>query len=371
MTIAINAGFTDIDLRDNNTLFLFECFSKLAQQHPQHQFIYLCSGVFNEIYITSKNTKAISIGSFTKNSLLLQYRLNYKLPALLRKQKVDVFISTNYCSLRTKVPQCLIINNLSFLHHPQLFTPSWLRFYKSNTPKFLAKATTVVTHLQFLKNEINTQYKIAPDKISVSYYGINKKITPISWEQKNAVKEEFTNGVEYFLYAGPIAPQQNLITLLKAFSFFKKRQKSNMQLVIASTNMATDEAFIKSLALYKYKEAVKFLPNLPTDAMAPIMASAYAFVYPSATEIFEPTVTQAMQSGVPVIANPSKTITEVCGNAALYCNPTDFNDIADKMMMLFKDENKRNELIVKGQQQTSIYNCNKTTDALWQTIVNT
>ena len=85
---------------------------------------------------------------------------------------------------------------------------------KSNTPKFLTKATTVVTHLQFLKNEINTQYKIAPDKVSVCYYG-NNKITPINWEQKNEVKEEFTNGVEYFLYAGSMAPQQNLIILEK------------------------------------------------------------------------------------------------------------------------------------------------------------
>ena len=95
--------------------------------------------------ILADNILPVITGPKTKNRLLLQYWLNYKVPAVLRKHKVDVFVSIGNCSLRTKVPQCLVINELAFLHYPQFFTRSWFRFHKKNTPGFLNKATIITT----------------------------------------------------------------------------------------------------------------------------------------------------------------------------------------------------------------------------------
>lgn len=370
MTIAVNAGFPDFYSTGNDAHFIIECFSRLALRYPQHQFIYIFDKAFDTVNIASKNSTPVVIGLPAKNPLLLQYWFNYKIPALLRKHKVDVFVSAGgYCSLRSKVPQCLIINDLSFLHHPQLFTRSWLRFYKSNTVKFLTKAKTIVSHSQFLKKEIITHYKIADDKISVAYHGIGENFTAIGWQQKDAVKQTHTQGLEYFLYSGPIHPQQNLMALLKAFSFFKKRQKSNMQLVIASTTKTNDAAFIKSLASFKYRKEVKLLEHVPDASMTAITAAAYAVVYTPIGEGFGWSLTEAMYSDVPVITSRTGTNVEICGDAALYVNPNDFNDIADKMMLLFKDENMRNKLIAKGRQQAGLYNWNKTIAVVWDALL--
>jgi glycosyltransferase involved in cell wall biosynthesis len=369
MIIAVNTNFAPGVFLNGSADFIFECCSRLAQQYPQHQFIYLVDKGFTAKNITVKNiTAVVATGSQTKNPLLFQYWLNYKLPLLLRKHKAGVFVSTGYCSLRTKVPQCVIVNDLSFLQQPQYFKKNWLRFYKNNTPKFLGKAKNIITVSQFLKQEIIEQYKIPANKIEVAHPGSSPIFKPVNWQVKDAVKEKYTGGLEYFLYAGSIHPQQNLITLLKAFSFFKKRQKSNMQLIIASATVATDKEFAKSLATFKYRHEVKILENTPPDLLSQITATAYALVYPSPYDGFGVLPAQAMQCDVPVITSHTKALTETCSDAALYIDPNDFNDIAEKMMLLFKDEDKRNQLIIKGRQQAMLFNRDKTAAVVWEAI---
>lgn len=369
MIIAVNAGFSNTN-SGNDAAFIFEYFSKLAQQNPQHQFIYIVGNLFEKKYITSKNITLVIAGPPIKNPLLLWYRLNYKVPAILRKYKADVFVSAGgYCSLRTKIPQCVIVNDLSFLQQPQFFTSSWLRFYKSTTAKYLVKAKTLLATSQFLKQEIIDNYKIEKNKINVAYSVTSDFFKPITWQQKDNTKENYSDGKEYFLYSGHIHHNKNLIILLKAFSFFKKRQKSNMQLVLASRNAITDKMFIKDLASFKYRDEVKVLANVQPETMANITASAYAMVYPLHYDGNGISLIEAIKVEVPVIAAHNTAITEICGDAALYINPNDFNEIADKMMLLFKDEDKRNQLIVKGRQQANLFSLDKSLSTILETIM--
>ncbi len=370
MTIAVNANFLNTNYPCYDGDFIFEIFSRLAKKYPQHNFIYFCDEKFDEKYITSKNITAVITGPQIKNPLLLQYRLNYKIPSLLKKYKADIFISTGgYCSLRTKLPQCVIINDLSFLQLPQFFSKRWLNFYKRNTEKFLTKAKVIVTTAEFLKKDIINKYKIASDKIDVAYTAASNNFKPSTWQQKDAVKEKYTEGLEYFLYAGPVNTGSNLITLLKAFSFFKKRQKSNMQLLLMSKSAAIDKDFIKSLASYKYRDEVKLLDNLSDENIIQITGAAYATIYPSLYDGCGTSLLQAMQSDIPVITANNTAMPEICSDAALYISPNDFNDIAEKMMLLFKDEDLRNELIIKGRQQAAMYNWDKTADKVWEIIL--
>ena len=368
MIIAVNACFLDSDYLNNEGNFIVECFTVLAKKFPQHQFLFIADKIFDEKYITSKNIIPVITGPQIKNPLLLQYWLNYKVPALLRKHKAEVFISAGRCSLRTKVPQCIVVNNLFFLHPSHTFSKSWFRFYKKNMPGFLNKVKIISTTSLFLKQEIIDTYKINGEKIEVVYQGINKIFSPVNWQQKEAVKEKYTGGKEYFLYSGEVHSNKNIITLLKAFSFFKKRQKSNMQLVLAATTAVTDTALTKSLAAYKYKGEVKLLDKLSIEALAEITASAYALVYPVFYEGFSTTAAEAMQAGTPVITSNKGAMPEICDDGAVYINPGDFNDIADKIMLLFKDENKCKELVIKGQHQANKYNWAKTADLVWQAV---
>ena len=156
------------------------------------------------------------------------------------------------------------------------------------------------------------------------YGGVNENFMPLPIEEKENVKAKYADGNEYFIYTGEIGSNKNLLNLLKAFSAFKKRQKSNMQLLIAGKPGWKYEEFLENLRLFRFKEEVKLLEYLPLPELVKVTASAYAMVYPSLLEGFGTQPLQAMKSGVPVITSTASAMSEICGDAALYADPGKF-----------------------------------------------
>lgn len=309
----------------------------------------------------------VTAGPEIKNTILLQYWLNYKIPALLRKHKAEVLVNMNgMCSLRTKLPQSMLVHDLSFLQDPGLLKKTQVRFLKRFTPKFLAKAKNIVTLSQFHRSFIIDQYKVDPGKIDTIYPGIGKIFTPVSFEERELIKEKYAEGREYFVCIGSAGLNSNLVNLLKAFSFFKKRQKSNMLLLIAGK---TDEQFKQDLKTFKFRNEVKLLENLSNEEVAKVTAAAYAMIHPASYDAFATVPLGAVQCKVPVLCSNTAVMTEFLDNAALYFNSEDLRDIAEKMMLVFKDEDMAKRLVKAGEMQCRDYDWEKTAGLLWQSIL--
>lgn len=367
MIIAVNTRLKKEDQPEGYQSFLFEILNRLTQTNPQHNFIFIFDKAYDEKFSFAGNVKPIVAGPQTNNNLRLQYWLHYKIPAVLRKHKAAVFVSMDgTCSLRTKVPQCVLLTDLSFLQQPQLIKKSQARFYKKNTPAFLAKAKGIATVSQFCKSVLVNQYKINEADVAVINAGVDEIFKPIAWEAKEIIKEKYTEGKAYFLFSGNINQRSNLINLLKAFSFFKKRQKSNMMLLIAGQ---ANENFKKELNTYKFKTDVLLLEDLQTTALAAITAAAYAMVYPVLYTDFALAPLQAMQCGVPVVASNTGALPAIFSDAALYCNPNNFKDIAEQMMLVFKDEDRAGALVKAGNALVDQYQWQMAADLLMQRIL--
>lgn len=145
--------------------------------------------------------------------------------------------------------------------------------------------------------------------------------------------------------------------------------QSNMKLVLAGRLAWKYESFAESLKSYKYRDDVILTGYMPEDELVKIIGSAYGLVYPSLLEGFGVPVLEAMQCNVPVITSAGTSMQEIAGEAALYAKPDDHTDIADKMMLLYKDEKLRNELIGKGRLLVKNYTWDKTAALLWQSIL--
>ncbi|MDB5208335.1 MAG: glycosyltransferase family 4 protein, partial [Flavisolibacter sp.] len=99
------------------------------------------------------------------------------------------------------------------------------------------------------------------------------------------------------------------------------------------------------------------------------MASAYALVYPSLFEGFGVPVIEAMKCGVPVLTSKDSSMQEIGGEAAMYFDPQNIDDIADKLMRIYKDEMGRKDLIKKGLVVAQKYSWQKTADAVWKSLM--
>lgn len=372
MTIAVNTRFLLSKYLEGYGYFVFEAFKYLTITYPEHQFIFIFDRPYDKRFIFSSNITPVVIGPPARHPLLWKYWYEVKIPAVLKKYQADVFVSIDgLCSLRAKIPQCLVVHDLAFLHYPSHIRKSHLFFFKRYVPKFLEKAKTVVTVSEFSKKDILQHYKIEPGKIDVIYEAAKEIFKPISFDATEATKNKYSGGSEYFLYIGAIHPRKNLMNLLKAFSVFKKRQKSNMKLLLVGRLAWKYDSFIQSLKKYKYREDVILLGYIDEEELVKITASAYAIVYPSLFEGFGVPVLEAIKCNVPVITSSNSSMQEIAKDAALYADPKSFDDIAEKMMRIYKDENLRKELIEKGKQIAAGYTWPKTAELLWQSILKT
>lgn len=370
MTIAVNTRFLLKDHLEGVGYFIYETFKRITAAHSEHEFIFIFDRPYDKRLVFGENVTPVIVGPAARHPLLWKFWYDVKVPAVLRKYKADVFVSCDgFCSLSTKVPQCLAVHDLAFLHHPSFIKRSHLLFYKKYTPKFLAKAKAIATVSEFSKKDITAQYRT--DKVDVVFSAAKEIFQPISEEDKTAVKNKYTYGKEYFVYAGAIHPRKNLMNLLKAFSVFKKRQQTNMKLVLAGRLAWKYESFTESLKTYKYREDVVMTGYVPEEELVKIIGAAYGMIYPSLLEGFGVPVLEAMRCDVPVITSDNSSMSEIAGDAALYADANNHTDIAEKMMLLYKDEKLRRELIEKGRQITNKYSWDRTAELLWQCILKT
>ncbi|MGB3163685.1 MAG: glycosyltransferase family 1 protein [Chitinophagaceae bacterium] len=370
MVIAVNTRFLLVDYLEGYGNFIYETFRRITEQHPEHEFIFIFDRPYDKRFLFSNNIKTVVTGPAARHPLLWKLWYDIKVPVILKRYKVDVFVSCDgFCSLGTKVPQCLVVHDLAFLHYPSTIKKSHLLFYKRYTPKFLGKAISIATVSEFSKKDIIAQYGTDAKKINVVYNGVKEVFNPINNEAKATIKNKYTDGKEYFIYAGSIHPRKNLITLLKAFSVFKKRQQTNMKLVLAGRLAWQYESFEKDLKSYKYRNDVVLTGYVEEAVLAEIIGAAYGLVYPSFFEGFGVPVLEAMRCDVPVITSADSAMQEIAKDAALYADANSHTDIANKMMLLYKDENLRKELILKGRQIVKQYSWDKTATLLWQSIV--
>jgi glycosyltransferase involved in cell wall biosynthesis len=372
MRIAVNTIFLQKNHLEGYGHYAKEILSRMVQQHPEHEFIFLFDRPYSEAFITAPNIIPVIVSPPAKHALSFYYWYNIKAPLALRKYRPDVWLQPfGFCSLSTKLPQVLIVHDLAFKHYPKFVAWHHRWFYQLFTKRFLNKAKAVVTVSEFSKADITQQYQIPAEKISVVSGAARNGFQPIDWQDKEQVKAGYADGREYFLFTGGIHPRKNLMNLLKAFSLFKKWQHSNMKLLIAGRLAWQYDDVLTKLKSYKYRDDVVLLDYLPDDQLMKITAASYAVVYPSFFEGFGLPIVEAMQSGVPVICSNISSMPEVGADAALYADPTHPDDIAKHMLNLYRDETMRNELAEKGKERAASFNWDRSAEHLWQIIART
>jgi glycosyltransferase involved in cell wall biosynthesis len=368
MRIAVNARWLSGE-NEGYGYYIKELFQRITKQHPEHEFLFLFDSSYKQRLFFYSNVSAEIVGPSPKNALSHRLWYDLKIPFALKRWKADVFVSLDgYCSLTTKTPQVLGIHDISFVHFPKMFAKSQLWFQKIYTPKFLKRATAVLSCSEFSKQDIIQQYSIVADKIVVVPKAAKEIFEPLDFYEREATKASYTDGREYFLFVGGFEPLKNLMNALKAFSEFKKWQHSNMKLVITGRTAWNNDELLQKIETFKFKDDVVLLDYVKEEQLAKIMASAYALLYPSLFEGFGLPVLEAMQSGTPVVTSKFSAMQEMGEDAVLYADPNDAKDIAGQMIRLYQDESLREQLILKGKAQPEKFSWESSAKSLWEVI---
>jgi glycosyltransferase involved in cell wall biosynthesis len=348
--------------------YLLPCFRILAIQNPGDTFIFFADPQQSIHSNLPANCKVIDVSPALKNGLLMHYWYNFKLPGILKKYNVSSFTSeTAVCSTRTMVPQCLFIRDLGIFSKKKS-VEEYASYVRRFFSKFVKTAAAILVTEPHMIPTLAGKYPLITNKISSTRYGLPGAYRPVEPEEHISLLEEFAGGYEFFLSECTASTKQGMLALLKAYSLFKKRLKSGIRLVILLRGVTVEEC-VPDFKNYKYRGEVNFVRHRTDEKTALLFAAAYAFICFSGETTMENSGLYAMQSHVPVIAPDNPGSRSIYGDAAIFTSP-DEKTMADNLMLLYKDENRRKENIEKGILLSSGYNWEYTAGSIWQTILD-
>lgn len=277
---------------------------------------------------------------------------------LLKRSKVDVFFSpTHYLPLFCPKNSVISILDLSYIHFPELFKNSDLKQLSIWTRFSFKKAKKVFTISRASKDDIIKEYGVSQNKVVVTYPGIKEElmIKDKGLNMADLKKKYGING-DYVLFVGTLQPRKNIARLIEAFS----KLKSDIGLIIVGKKGWLYEQILEAPKKFNVQNKVRFLDSVPDEDLPAFYKNAVCFVLPSLYEGFGLPVLEAMKYGCPVIASNVSSLPEAGGEAALYVDPLDTEDIKKKLELMINSEELREKLIKKGYEQIKKFSWEKT-----------
>lgn len=369
MRIAINTRFLLQGKLEGIGWFTYEIVKRMVESHPEHEFIFFFDRPYHPDFIFGKNVKPVVLQPPARHPVLFLIWFEWSVKKALKKYKADVFISTDgMLSLRTKIPTLLVIHDLAFKHYPDHLPFKFRFFLNYFTPKYAHNARHIVAVSSYTKKDIQESYQVEEGKISVVYNGSNEKYHPLSFDEKQLIKEQYSQGCEYFVFAGALHPRKNVERLMKAFALFKKKQRSNMKLLVIGRFAWKSEGIRQEWESNAFHEDILHYDYMLVDELSKVIGAAYAMVYVSLFEGFGIPALEALSCRVPLIASNTTSIPEVAGDAAIYVNPEKVEEIAQAMSTLYKDEHLRGQLVEKTLAQAAKFGWDQSAIQFYQVL---
>lgn len=192
------------------------------------------------------------------------------------------------------------------------------------------KAIKIICDSKFTATELIKYTNVNKNKIKVIYCGIDE-----SWF--SIPKKDFP-GNNYFIYVGNIKPHKNLARLLQAFRLIKYKVPQKLILVGKKEGFLTGMNNITEL-IKGMENRVIFTGYMSDTDLQQYVAHADAMIFPSLYEGFGLPPLEAMACGCPAVVSREASLPEICKDAAIYCDPYDIQDIADKMIASLHSQN--------------------------------
>lgn len=217
----------------------------------------------------------------------------------------------------------------------------------------LRRSRKIITVSNFTKNDILDLFPIKADKIEVTYEGVAESING-NFDDDNKVISGYNIHKPYLLYVGNAYPHKNIEGLFEIFSKIKQNFP-NISLVL----VGKEDYFYTRL-----KEQAKRLPEnnsiifagyVPDKELESVYRQAEAYIFPSLYEGFGLPPLEAMSKGLPVASSDRGSMKEILGDAALYFNPENNEDMLLKIKQILEDQSLRSKLIEKGYIQAKKY----------------
>ncbi len=272
----------------------------------------------------------------------------------------DLLFVPAHCSpLFSWVKKVVTVHDLGFKHFPKAY--SWFQrfFYFFSHYWSLKMAQQIIVPSEFTKNDILKNFCSPKGKITVIPLGYaTEKALPNIPLDIDLVLNKYKIKKPFFFYLGRLEKKKNIIGLIKAY---QKLKKYNQEIEIPSLVLGGKPGYgyteIKKEILAS--EDINEIGYIDSEDLSVLYSSAIALVFPSFYEGFGLPLLEAMANNCPVLTSNAGSLPEVGGDAVLYFNPRDPEDIKNVMLKIIKNKGLRENLVEKGKKRVQSFSWQK------------
>jgi glycosyltransferase involved in cell wall biosynthesis len=206
------------------------------------------------------------------------------------------------------------------------------------------RALRVICVSEFTRQEAVRLAHLEPSRVDVVHNGVDSAWTT------GIGSTASTETVPYLLFVGLVKPHKNLLGLLHAFKIVAPIIPHSLIVVGRHTGLRDiDEAALALAACLGPR--VELVENVSRIRLAQLVVGADLLVQPSFYEGFGFPPLEAMAAGTPVLAARAGAMPEICGEAALYCDPCSADDIASRILELIRNPGLRSQMRDRGLER--------------------
>lgn len=293
-------------------------------------------------------------------SMQEQIELSFRIPSC------DLFWSPHYnipilpIFAKKRVVTIHDVCHLAYGKSLSLFKKSYANLMLRAASKY---SDHIVTVSHFSKSEMVRALKVHRNKISVIYNGVNYHLfsCPLPISQLEHARLLYQLPKKYMIFVSNLAPHKNLSRLLKAWNLVIQNNPDLHLIVVGRSKNTSDFQVCDQFP--RLKSYIHHLSEVPNDHLTALYQQAEALIYPSIYEGFGLPPLEAMSMECPVIVSSAASLPEICHDAALYVDPYDEHDIAQKICTLIENPSLRQTLIKKGKQRIDQFSWEQTAKA--------
>ena len=286
----------------------------------------------------------------------------------INAQNVDIFhgLSGELPISTLKIPKVVTIHDIIFMRYPEYYTIFDRKMYENKFKHACKIADKIITISQQTADDCIRFFGADARKIEIVYQSCD----PIFWAsfKENEISKKYNLPEKFILNIGTMEVRKNLLNLVKALKLVDE-DVSLVAIGRRTSYTSQIEEYIKENNLL---HRVKLMHNVPFHDFPALYAAASVFVYPSVFEGFGIPVLEALAVGTPVATSNVSSMPEVGGNAALYFDPYNVEDMAIQINLLLHDKAtvaRLNEHRITQLDRFSIENIARNVKEIYASII--